>query len=122
MLDLGAAMTYDLSTLSGQGWDNSTAAPPASTPVIQITSASQSGETYLIVQVTDDDGDLDTTAYASGMVSAEQFRDGTGTRFSVDSYGTATFRVARSGLYTFYAADQAGNETVQTVYVFRSFF
>ena len=122
MLDLGAAMTYDLSTLSGQGWDNSTAAPPASTPVIQITSASQSGETYLVVQVTDDDGDLDTTAYASGLVSAEQFRSGAGTRFSLDSEGTAAFRVARSGLYTFYAADQAGNETVQTVYVFRNFF
>ena len=122
MLDLGAAMTYDLSTLSGQGWDNSTAAPPASTPVIQITSASQSGETYLVVQVTDDDGDLDATAYASGLVSAEQFRSGAGTRFSLDSEGTAAFRVARSGLYTFYAADQAGNETVQTVYVFRSFF
>ena len=76
------------------------------------------GSTYLIVTITDEDGDLVKTAYASGTLTAEDFKSGaSGTAFSLDRDGSASFLVRTSGSYTFYAKDSAGNETVQTVTV-----
>ena len=38
-----------------------------------------------------------------------------GNPISLDLWGTATYAVRSGGIYTFYAVDQAGNETVRTV-------
>lgn len=118
MLDLGAAMICDLSTLSGKGWDNSAASTAGSAPEIRTAASVRAGRTYLTVQVTDADNDLAVTAYAAGVLSAEQFQGGrNGQTFAVGSDGTVTFSVSSSATYTFYASDTEGNETVQTVSV-----
>lgn len=118
MLDLGAAMTYDLDTLSGERWDNAAAITVGSAPEIRAATATRMGRTYLVIQVTDVDNDLTTTAYASGSLTAEEFQGGrNGQLFTVSRDGTVTFSVTSSGTYTFYAADSEGNETVQTVSV-----
>ena len=77
---------------------------------------SRHGRQYLIVQVTDADGDLKTTAYASGALSAGQFEGGAvGERFTGNGSGVTVFAVSSSGVYTFYAVDRAGHETVKTI-------
>ena len=95
MLDLAAALSYD-GGLSGAEWTKTEAAASSSAPVISAQLASRHGRQYLIVQVTDADGDLKTTAYASGILST-------------------VFAVSSSGIYTFYALDRAGHETVKTI-------
>jgi uncharacterized protein YaiE (UPF0345 family) len=118
MLDLGAAMTYDLSKLSGAVWNTGTVSGNGEAPKITLTTETRQNTTYLLVSITDDDGDLAVTAYSVGTLSAEQFKGGSvGRTFSVDSNGTAMFTVSSSGTYTFYAADSAGNETVETISV-----
>jgi hypothetical protein len=118
MLDLGAAMTYDLSKLSGAVWDTGAVEDAGTAPEITVTTQTRQNASYLIVQVTDAEGDLDVTAYAPGIHSAEQFRSGgVGQTFSLGSDGTKVFSVTSSGIYTFYAADKAGNESVQTIFV-----
>lgn len=115
MLDLGAALSYDLSTLSGDTWDMPET-DTGSAPQINTQLFTYGNRQYLKVQVTDEDDDLAVTAYAAGNLSAEYFRGGTaGKRFTVDSSGTALFAVTGSGTYTFYARDEAGNETVKVV-------
>lgn len=117
MLDLGAAMAYDVSRLSGAKWTvlsvyNGTA------PEIKTQTVVEDGRTYLTVQIIDSDSDLRTTAHASGTWTVEQFHGGRlGQMFSLNSDGTARFSVGRSGTYTFYAVDSVGNETVETVSV-----
>jgi uncharacterized protein YaiE (UPF0345 family) len=118
MLDLGAAMTYDLSKLSGAVWGTGAAWDGGTAPEITTTTETQQNVTRLIVKITDADGDLARTAYSAGTLSAEQFSaGGVGHSFSVGSDGTITFTVTGNGTYTFYAADSAGNETVKTVTV-----
>jgi subtilisin family serine protease len=118
MLDLGAAMTYDLTKLSGAVWDTGAVEDAGTAPEITVTTQTRQNASYLIVQVTDAEGDLDVTAYAPGIHSAEQFRSGgVGQTFSLGSDGTKVFSVTSSGIYTFYAADKAGNESVQAVFV-----
>lgn len=108
MLDLGAAMDYGASRLSGAEWtvlpvDNGTA------PEIKTQTVVEDGRTYLTVQIIDSDGDLRTTAYASGTWTVEQFHGGrVGRTFSLSGNGTARFSVGRSGTYTFYAVDSVG--------------
>jgi subtilisin family serine protease len=116
LLDLGAAMTYDHSALSGAAWNTGTAWDGGSAPVLTLTTETRQNTTYLLVTATDPDGDLAVTAYASGFLSAEQFQGGAaGQTFDLSWDGTRRFSVTSSGVYTFYAADQAGNETVQAV-------
>ena len=118
MLNLGAAMAHDTADLTGESWETPTEVGSGSAPEISIQSKTQQGGTYLVVQITDVDGDLAKTAYSTGIVSAEQFLGGSaGTAFSVGNDGTATFSVKSSGIYTFYASDNAGNEVVQSVSV-----
>jgi subtilisin family serine protease len=118
MLDLGAAMKYDLSTLPGTVWDTTATASAGSAPQIAITSTVRLNKTYLTVTITDPDGDLAVTAYASGSLTAQQFQGGSrGRTFTSGRNGTTYFSVTGSGTFTFYAADSAGNETVQTVTV-----
>ena len=132
MLNLGAAMAYDIETLPEElNPDNAKPTTPdeddkeqqipvnsSNTPVIKTETLTYMGSTYLIVTVTDADGDLAQTAYASGTLTAEDFKGGTsGTAFSLNRDGSASFLVRTSGSYTFYAKDSAGNETVQAVTV-----
>jgi subtilisin family serine protease len=116
MLDLGAAMA----ALTG-GAEVETAADPGSAPQIAVSLRPARYGTYLTVAVTDEDGDLKLAAYAAGVRTAEQFQGGrAGQSFSLGADGTAEF-FAVGGVYTFYAVDSAGNETVYTVTVTGAF-
>ena len=130
MLNLGAAMAYDIETLPEQPADNSKpeiakpntpnadSTDSGSAPVIEIETLTYMGSTYLIVTVTDANGDLARTAYASGTLTADDFKGGTlGTAFDLDRDDSATFLVRDSGSYTFYAQDSEGNETLQVISV-----
>ena len=117
MLDLGAAMAYAATAATGRTWTEADLTAYADNPpVISLSLSQWLGRRYLTVQVLDADGDLLRAAYASGTRTAADFQGGdAGNPISLDSWGTATFRVRTGGTYTFYAVDQAGNETVRTV-------
>lgn len=117
MLDLGAALSYDVSKLSGATWKVPKAATiPGSAPVITAQLISQRYQQYLLLQIVDEDSDLSVTAYAKGNLSAEYFQDGSvGQTFTVDKNGMAMFAVRTGGTYTFYARDKAGNEVVKVI-------
>lgn len=119
MLDLGAAMSFELEDLSGDVWDTQTSdSSVGSAPNIAARLWAWQDQTYLVVQVTDTDGDLDVTAYAAATLSAAQFEGGSaGQTFELNQNSAAVFSVGKGGTYTFYAKDSAGNETVQTVTV-----
>ncbi|MCD7934809.1 MAG: S8 family serine peptidase [Oscillospiraceae bacterium] len=115
MLDLGAALSYDLDTLSGAVWETPVTGS-GSAPEISAQLISRGMQTYLMVSVADADGDLTAAAYASGTLTAADFQGGSaGTAFSLQSGGSALFSVSGAGSLTFYACDSAGNETVKTV-------
>ena len=118
MLDLGAAMAYDLDSLSGAQWE--AVQTDSATGALAITTQlfSWGRERYLLVRVSDTDGDLEVTAYASGTYTAADFRtQGVGRAFSLGKDGTALFTVRQRGSYTFYARDSAGHESVATVQI-----
>ena len=118
MLNLGAAMVYDTGTLSHEEWRAPIVVDGGTAPKIFIEMTAQGNKSYLMVQVIDADYDLVVTAYASGILTAQQFQSGfTGKIFSVDYTGKAVFSVQNSGTFTFYARDSMGNETVKTVSV-----
>lgn len=112
MLDLGAAMSWDMDSVSGRDWNGSENAGTA--PEITVQVLEQRGTTYVYVRVTDDD--LLLTAYGQGTLTARDFQQGTaGTAFQTGGNGTAVFTASAAGTYTFYALDAGGNEAVQTV-------
>lgn len=116
MLDLGAAMHYDIEKLSGDVWDIPEIKDLGTAPKIEIQTVTEDGESRLRVQITDPDDDLAATAYSTGILSAEQFQNGKiGKAFTLDTEGTITFSVRSSGIYTFYAVDSNGNESVKSV-------
>lgn len=117
MLDLGAAMAYGANSDRGRTWNKpDLAAYSNNPPVISLSEVWWAGRRYLYVQVSDLDGDLERVAYAAGTHTAAEFSTGTaGTPVSLDRQGSAIYQVRSGGTYTFYAADQQGNETVRTV-------
>ena len=117
MLDLGAAMAGDATASTGRAWaEPDLTAYTDNPPVISLSLSQWLGRRYLPVQVLDADGDLLRAAYASGTRTAADFQGGNaGNPISLSTWGTATFLVRTGGTYTFYAVDQAGNETVRTV-------
>ena len=117
MLDLGAAMAGDATASTGRAWaEPDLTAYTDNPPVISLSLSQWLGRRYLTVQVLDADGDLLRAAYASGTRTAADFQGGNaGNPISLSTWGTATFLVRTGGTYTFYAVDQAGNETVRTV-------
>ena len=117
MLDLGAAMAYAATASTGRTWaEPDLTAYADNPPVISLSLSQWLGRRYLTVQVLDADGDLLRAAYASGTRTAADFQGGNaGNPISLSTWGTATFLVRTGGTYTFYAVDQAGNETVRTV-------
>lgn len=119
MLNLGEAMAYDVSRLETEPEelpDTQEPGNPDSTPEISVETLTYQRNTYLVVSIKDADGDLAHVSYATGELTAEQFKNGTvGTSFTLDYNGSSTFLVRSSGSYTFYARDNAGNEAVQTI-------
>lgn len=117
MLNVGAALSYDLNQLSRSGFSNAGLAPENGTaPFIETRSVNRADGTYLQVRVIDIDGDLANLLYAEGELTAEDFASGTvGSAFEVNENDLATFRVDHAGSYSFYAVDQRGNATVENV-------
>ena len=117
MLNLGDAMAYDVSSLSGSEWD-SVIVDTGSAPTITLEQTTQQGQNVLVVSVSDVDGDLATVAYAAGTLDAAYFQNGyAGKSFSLDRNGQAVFTISSSGTYSFYARDSFGNETVESITV-----
>ena len=116
MLDAGAALSYDLSTLDEA--DTGTVKGSGSAPVITYKTSTQSSMNYLSVTVTDEDGDFCLLCYEKGEQTEDYFNYGSaGTRVTVDGENTATFRIVNGGTYTFYALDTSGNETAEVLTV-----
>lgn len=117
MLNVGAALSYDLNQLSRSGFSNAGLAPEnGAAPFIETRSVNRADGTYLQVRVIDIDGDLANLLYAEGELTAEDFASGTvGSAFEVNENDLATFRVDHAGSYSFYAVDQRGNATVENV-------
>lgn len=117
MLNVGAALEYDINALSRRGFEKGGAAPEnGNAPYIEAKSRRSFDGVYLTVRVVDVDGDLDTMLYAEGECSREQFAEGSvGTPFTVSEKDTAMFRIGYTGTYSFYARDRRGNDTVYVV-------
>jgi len=115
MLDVAAALKYDLSEVSAD--ENEEAASGGSAPELSCAASRQNGRTVLTVTATDTDGDLGGVSYAEGTLTASDFAyGGNGTPFTLEN-GSASFVVFGSGTVTFYAVDMEGNESVLTVEV-----
>lgn len=112
MLDAGAALSYDLSRLEKD--DVVIETDPGSAPVLTLETDEENGLLYLTAG--DADGDLCLVSYGKGELSAGEFDYGSaGTPVTLDETGSAVFMVVSGGTYTFYALDEAGNETTQTI-------
>ena len=113
MLDLAAALSVPREQMTGAAFQL-----PSSPNAPQIvTSQLNMGETVMIaIRVTDADGDLCTTVYNKGALTAEQFQGGAnGIPFVVDGGGSNIFFAKESDTYSFYARNLAGHETVVTI-------
>lgn len=114
MLNVGAALSFDLSNLVESGSESTTDSGTA--PVIQLETSQDNDVNLLTLTVTDEDGDLCLVSYAKGEQTAADFDHGAaGTQITLQDDGTAVFRVISGGTYTFYALDLYGNETVQVI-------
>lgn len=134
MLDAYAALTGDFNALekveepeqqpdSGQETEDEDGTDSGQTsaglpPAISASTYSDWYHRYLVLTVTDPDDDVAVIRYASGLWEAEDFGGGAnGNSVTLDPDHTATFRITRRGTFTFYAADEKGNETVFSVYI-----
>ncbi len=119
MLNLEAALSFDVSTLSGMDFANSGHAPEnGNVPYIESQIVDLRSRMYLMVRVVDVDGDLETLCYAEGEHTAEEFAAGLeSVAFIVSENDTAVFQIEdeETGVYTFYARDRRGNEAVRTI-------
>ena len=116
MLNLGAALNFDRSNLTGAAWEEKTPYVYNGTaPQITAKITNLGGKSYLTVQFYDEDNDISAAAYAKGELKAEDFGGGKyGNPIKLTSSGTATY-VASAGTYTFYAIDSKGNETTKVI-------
>jgi subtilisin family serine protease len=123
MLDAGAALDYDTSTLSHDEWtkpDNLSDYEDDSTSESYIGKGPKINfsvlDTILYLNVNDDDYKVDSVRYSSGMHNASDFANGTrGNKVNLDSNGDASFNILQGGTYTFYAIDSGGYETVSVI-------
>lgn len=117
MLNVEAAISYDIGALSRSGFRNGGNTPESGTaPYIEARTRNSQGGMLLTVRVVDVDGDLDTLLYAEGEYTSEQFTgDISSVPFEVNGQDTATFRIDHAGTYTFYARDKKGNANVYVV-------
>ena len=118
MLNVGAALSYDISKLSRTGFKNGGTRPENGTaPYMEIQMANNQGQGYLSVRVIDIDDDLDQLLYAKGEHSEWDFEHNTMDcmKFTVSERNVAAFVVPMIGKYSFYARDKKGNTTVKVV-------
>ena len=117
MLNVGAALRYDLGTLSGKAFEAGGHRPENGTaPHLEARTERTLAGLYLKVRVVDIDGDLDVLYYAPGERNAEWFRGREDCQsFTVSDRDIAAFRIDQAGVYTFYARDRRGNDTAYTV-------
>lgn len=117
MLNVGAALNFDINTLTRSGFIKGGISPEGgSAPYMEAKTKKVLGEMYLTVRVLDIDGDLNRLLYAEGERSKEEFNEGAvGTAFTVNEKDTAVFKITHAGTYTFYADDKNGNATVYSV-------
>lgn len=114
MLDIGAALAYDTSKLSGDNWTHPTEVP--STPTIEAQRQVQDGNLYLFLQDTGNDKALVRAANTSGEYTASAFTKGTiGTGFSFHAQRNAQFFNRKSVGYPFYARGHAGNKVTKMI-------
>ena len=116
MLNVGAALSYDIGSLSRKGFQNGGTRPANGTaPYLEMQTSNRNGGMYLTVRVLDIDGDLDKLFYAKGEHTAGEFANGTveGTAFTVNEKDMAAFQITEKGTYTFYAVDKNGNGAVK---------
>lgn len=116
MLNLGSALNFDLDDLSGEEWEEKTPyIYTGNAPQIAVQIVSERNKSYLAVQFYDEDNDLTIAAYAEGQFSTDDFDNGnSGNVIKLNQSGVAAFEAA-IGIYTFYAIDSKGNETVKVV-------
>lgn len=116
MLNVGAALEYDINTLTRSGFQNGGHRPENGTePFIEARTKQTREGLILTLRAVDIDGDLDTLLFAKGDFTREQFESGgIGEQFQLNSSDTASFLVAGAGTYSFYARDKQGNSSVYT--------
>lgn len=119
MLDAYAALTYDYTAFKAVTWGNESASEntiDATVPVITAEKKIVNNKTYLVVTVTDNGDNLKAARYLVGTYQAEDFASGTyGRKVSLNTEGSVTYRIVQGGTFTFYAVDDAGNETIKTI-------
>ncbi|MBE6911748.1 MAG: hypothetical protein E7473_04395 [Ruminococcaceae bacterium] len=116
MLDLGAALTFDISGLSGESWEKKTPTPYKGTaPKISVSLVRNKNEQHLGISVCDEDGDVKELKYTTGKQDAEYFKNA-GTVLTLNEKNVATLK-PEVGILTFWATDEMGNETVYAVEV-----
>ena len=113
MLDMKAALSLDKELINEAAANRKKS---GSSPEIYTQITNQLGRDYLVVKVKDMDGNLARTAYAEGNLTTLEFLGGTaGKPFALNALGIHVFAIKNGGTYTFYAADESGNETIKAV-------
>jgi len=116
MLDAGAALCYDLSTL--EDTETETETDMGSAPVITYETYTKNSMGYMTLTVTDADDNFCMLCYEKGEQTAAYFNYGlAGTQVTVDGNNSTTFRIVNGGTYTFYALDMRDNETIEIITV-----
>lgn len=114
MLDVSAALAFDISGLSGVKWEEKTQTPYKGTaPKISVSLISNKNKQYLNISVHDEDGDVKELKYAKGNQGAEYFKNA-GTVLTLNEKNIATLE-PEVGVLTFWATDDMGNESVFAV-------
>lgn len=127
ILNIGAALSYNPDDTDSQfiNTSNSTDSTSSSSnqsttssPVLVMREFNLGRHKYLMVGVTDADNDIKFLRYASGTLTASDFKEGTaGTAFTLNQASYCLFSIQQGGTYTFYARDKDSNETVNTITV-----
>ena len=113
MLDMKAALSLDKELINEAAANRKKS---GSSPEIYTQVTNRLGRDYLVVKVKDMDGNLAKTAYAEGNLTTLEFLGGTaGKPFALNALGIHVFDIKNGGTYTFYAADESGNETIKAV-------
>ncbi len=115
MLNLAAALSFDLNGLRGLEWERKTPVEyKGKAPEISISLVTSGNSQYLNISLYDEDGDASGLEYASGERNEQYFKDGNGTRLEIGGNKAATIK-PEVGTFTFFATDAMGNATVRVV-------
>ncbi len=113
VLDMKAALSLDKEIIREASANRNRVGSP---PEIFTQTTTYLNRDYLVVKVRDMDGDLLKTAYSAGNLTIPEFLGGTAGRpFELNPLGIHVFTIKNGGTYTFYAADESGNETIKAV-------